>query len=157
MEYLTNGGFEYKFISNKFSILHKFQLPCFNRGIVSLYIKDSELLFGTIDITERKSVLKFTMKQKETLRKEKKDRAPQPRRQCDPTTLRLRDKSVCPTHRHHNMYLSRKYTIIQIIHVSGHKTQKTFMDYIKLSSEEIADEIAERTKKTPTYGESSEK
>ncbi|GEM_PF-5608654 len=29
-----------------------------------------------------------------------------------------------------------------MMHVSGHKTQKTFMDYIKLSSEEIADEIA---------------
>ncbi len=27
------------------------------------------------------------------------------------------------------------------MHVSGHKTQKTFMDYIKLSSDEIADEI----------------
>ena len=25
--------------------------------------------------------------------------------------------------------------------ISGHKTQKTFMDYSKLSSEEIADEI----------------
>ena len=46
-----------------------------------------------------------------------------------------------------NMYLSHKYTILQMMHVSGHKTQKTFMDYIKLSSEEIADEIAERTKK----------
>lgn len=40
-----------------------------------------------------------------------------------------------------NMYLSHKFTIIQMMHVSGHKTQKTFMDYIKLSSEEIADEI----------------
>lgn len=28
-----------------------------------------------------------------------------------------------------------------MMHVSGHKTQKTFMDYIKLSSEEIADEL----------------
>lgn len=27
------------------------------------------------------------------------------------------------------------------MHVSGHKTQKTFMDYIKLSSDEIADYI----------------
>lgn len=27
------------------------------------------------------------------------------------------------------------------MHVSGHKTPKTFMDYIKLSSDEIADEI----------------
>ncbi len=32
-------------------------------------------------------------------------------------------------------------------HVSGHKTQKTFMDYIKLSSEEIVDEIASMSKK----------
>lgn len=40
-----------------------------------------------------------------------------------------------------NMYLSHKYTILQMMHVSGHKTQKTFMDYIKLSSDEIADEI----------------
>ena len=38
-------------------------------------------------------------------------------------------------------YLSHKYTIVQMMHVSGHKTQKTFMDYIKLSSDEIADEI----------------
>jgi len=28
-----------------------------------------------------------------------------------------------------------------MMYVSGHKTQKTFMDYIKLSSNEIADEI----------------
>lgn len=28
-----------------------------------------------------------------------------------------------------------------MMYVSGHKTQKTFMDYIKLSSDEIADEI----------------
>lgn len=40
-----------------------------------------------------------------------------------------------------NMYLSHKYTMLQMMHVSGHKTQKTFTDYIKLSSDEIADEI----------------
>ncbi len=40
-----------------------------------------------------------------------------------------------------NMYLTHKFTIVQMMHVSGHKTQKTFMDYIKLSSDEIADEI----------------
>ena len=39
------------------------------------------------------------------------------------------------------MYLTHKYSIVQMMHVSGHKTQKTFMDYIKLSSDEIADEI----------------
>lgn len=40
-----------------------------------------------------------------------------------------------------SMYLSHKYDIVQMMHVSGHKTQKTLMDYIKLSSDEIADEI----------------
>ncbi len=40
-----------------------------------------------------------------------------------------------------NMYLTHKYTIVQMMHVSGHKTKKTFMDYIKLSSDEIANEI----------------
>ncbi len=34
-----------------------------------------------------------------------------------------------------------------MMHVCGHKPSKTFMDYIKLSSEDIADEIAARTKK----------
>jgi len=46
-----------------------------------------------------------------------------------------------------NMYLSHKYTILQMMHVSGYKTQKTFMDDIKLFSEEIADEIASMSKK----------
>lgn len=40
-----------------------------------------------------------------------------------------------------NMHLIHKYTIVQMIHISGQKKQKTFMDYIKLSSDEIADEI----------------
>ena len=40
-----------------------------------------------------------------------------------------------------NMYLSHKFTIVRIMHLSGHKTQKTFIDNIKLSSDEITDEI----------------
>ena len=33
-----------------------------------------------------------------------------------------------------NMFPGHKYTILQVMHVSGHKTQKTFMNYIRLSS-----------------------
>ena len=40
-----------------------------------------------------------------------------------------------------DMYLLYKYTIVQMMQVSGHKPQKTIVDYIKLSSDEIADEI----------------
>ena len=39
------------------------------------------------------------------------------------------------------MHLTQKYTILQVMYVSENKTQKTFMDYIKLSSDETADEI----------------
>ncbi|MCM1142347.1 MAG: hypothetical protein NC221_01685 [Duncaniella sp.] len=43
--------------------------------------------------------------------------------------------------------IAHKYNTLQMMSVSGHKTHKTFMDYIKLSSEEIADEIAALAKK----------
>ena len=36
-----------------------------------------------------------------------------------------------------NMYLSHKYTMLQMMHVSGYKTQKTFMEYLKLSSKRL--------------------
>ena len=36
-----------------------------------------------------------------------------------------------------NMYLSHNFTIVQMMHVSGHKTQKTFMVHIKLSSDDF--------------------
>ncbi|ASB37016.1 hypothetical protein C5O72_12285 [Muribaculum intestinale] len=90
---------------------------------------------------------KLTMKQKEALRKEKKEPETDlngnvivPRYECV-TSHTARRTGIT------NMYLSHKYTILQMMHVSGHKTQKTFMDYIKLSSEEIADEIAAMSKK----------
>ena len=42
-----------------------------------------------------------------------------------------------------NMYLSGKYTNIrQIMSISGHKKEETFMRYVRLSPDEKADEIA---------------
>lgn len=43
-----------------------------------------------------------------------------------------------------NMYLSGKLNIIQMMSISGHKTPKMFLDYIKLSNLDIADEIADK-------------
>ena len=90
---------------------------------------------------------KLTMKQKEAMRRDKIELETDlngnvivPRYDCV-TSHTARRTGIT------NMYLSHKYTILQMMHVCGHKTQKTFMDYIKLSSEEIADEIAEMTKK----------
>lgn len=43
-----------------------------------------------------------------------------------------------------NLYLTGKFDTVQMMSVSGHKDVKTFMDYIKLSKLELADEIAAR-------------
>ena len=84
---------------------------------------------------------KLTMKQKDAMRREKIEPETDlngnvivPRYDCV-TTHTARRSGIT------NMYLSHKFTIVQMMHVSGHKTQKTFLDYIKLSSDEIADEI----------------
>ena len=41
-----------------------------------------------------------------------------------------------------NMYLSGKYTVQQMMSVSGHKDQRTFLDYVKLSMDELAEVVA---------------
>ena len=42
-----------------------------------------------------------------------------------------------------NMYLSGKYTTRQMMSVSGHKKEETFMKYIRLSLDEKADDVAD--------------
>lgn len=42
------------------------------------------------------------------------------------------------------LYISGKFDIYQMMHISGHKEAKTFREYIKLSSEQMAEEIARR-------------
>ena len=91
---------------------------------------------------------KLTMKQKKqvddgkiTVERNSKGEVMMPRYNCV-TTHTARRSGIT------NMYLTHKYTILQMMHVSGHKTQKTFMDYIKLSSDEIADEIDAITNQT---------
>lgn len=41
-----------------------------------------------------------------------------------------------------NLYLTGLFDEVQMMSVSGHKDAKTFREYIKLSSEQIADAIA---------------
>lgn len=74
---------------------------------------------------------KLTMKQKDAMRRDKFKPETDlnvnvivPRYECV-TNHTARRTGIT------NMYLSHKYTLLQIMHVSGHKAQKTFMDYIK--------------------------
>lgn len=43
-----------------------------------------------------------------------------------------------------NLYLTGLYDSVQMMSISGHKDEKTFREYIKLSSDEIADAIAKK-------------
>lgn len=40
-----------------------------------------------------------------------------------------------------NLYLSKLFNNIQLMHVSGHKTERAFLEYIRLSGDEIAEDI----------------
>ncbi len=114
---------------------YEYNLPSVVDQILNRYIK--EILK---DLSE-KVPTKLTMKQKEkkkagelSVECNDKGEVMMPRYDCV-TTHTARRSGIT------NMYHSHKFTIVQMMHVSGHKTQKTFMDYIKLSSDEIADEI----------------
>lgn len=125
-----------------------YNIPKADEQLLNRFIKNIlKELSEKLPSLKEKVTTKLTMKQKAALKKENKEPEKDlngnvvvPRYECV-TSHTARRTGIT------NMYLSHRYTILQMMHVSGHKTQKTFMDYIKLSSEEIADEIAAMSKK----------
>ncbi|MBP3663554.1 MAG: phage integrase SAM-like domain-containing protein, partial [Tyzzerella sp.] len=121
---------------------YSYNLPSVVDVILNRYIKEIlKDLSETVPSLAVKVHTKLTMKQKKqevdgkiNVERNSKGEVMMPRYNCV-TTYTARRSGIT------NMYLTHKYTILQMMHVSGHKTQKTFMDYIKLSSDEIADEI----------------
>ena len=121
---------------------YDYNLPYVVDVILNRYIKEIlKELSGKVPDLARMVVTKLTQKQKKLVEDGKlvvehneKGEVIMPRYKCV-TTHTARRSGIT------NMYLTHKYSIVQMMHVSGHKTQKTFMDYIKLSSDEIADEI----------------
>ncbi len=121
---------------------YSYNLPSVVDVILNRYIKEIlKNLSDTVPSLAKMVTTKLTMKQKKleedgklVVERNDKGEVLMPRYNCV-TTHTARRSGIT------NMYLTHKYTILQMMHVSGHKTQKTFMDYIKLSSDEIADEI----------------
>lgn len=119
-----------------------YNLPSVVDVILNRYIKEIlKELSETVPSLAVKVRTKLTMKQRKQeddgriiVERNSKGEVMMPRYNCV-TTHTARRSGIT------NMYLTHKYTILQMMHVSGHKTQKTFMNYIKLSSDEIADEI----------------
>jgi len=121
---------------------YSYNLPSVVDVILNRYIKEIlKKLSENVPSLGKMVTTKLTMKQKKleedgklVVERNDKGEVIMPRYNCV-TTHTARRSGIT------NMYLTHKYTIVQMMHVSGHKTQKTFMDYIKLSSDEIADEI----------------
>lgn len=121
---------------------YNYKLPSVIDVIINRYIKEILTdLSATVTSLAIKIPTKLTMKQRNNVKQGKMDFEMNDKgealvtRAQSVTTHTARRSGIT------NMYLSHKFTIVQMMHVSGHKTQKTFMDYIKLSSDEIADEI----------------
>lgn len=111
---------------------YDYQIPSIDDQILNCYIKDILTeLSKTVPSLAKKVPTVLTMKQRA---KNAKGQYVITRANSVTTHTAWRN---CIT----NMYLNHKFTINQMIYVSGHKTQKVFMDYIKLSSEERDDEI----------------
>ena len=47
-----------------------------------------------------------------------------------------------------NLYLTGLFDTVQMMSISGHKNQRTFFDYIKLSSDEIDDRIMDKLRQS---------
>ena len=102
-----------------------YNIPKANEQVLNRYIKDIlKDLSEQLPSLKEKVPTKLTMKQKEALRKEKKEPETDlngnvivPRYDCV-TSHTARRTGIT------NMYPSHKYTILQMMHVSGHKNAK---------------------------------
>lgn len=121
---------------------YNYRIPKIVDQIINRYIKDILTeLSKTVPTLAKKVPTVLTMKQRKKMEDgeavyEKNSKGQYVVTRANSVTTHTARRSGIT-----NMYLSHKFSIVQMMHVSGHKTQKTFMDYIKLSSEEIADEI----------------
>lgn len=121
---------------------YKYKLPSIIDVIINRYIKGIlKDLSQTVPSLGKKVKTRLTMKQRAKVETgeleveyDANGNVILPRYACV-TTHTARRSGIT------NMYLTHRYTMLQMMHVSGHKTEKTFRDYIKLSSDEIADEI----------------
>jgi hypothetical protein len=119
-----------------------YNIPSVIDVLINRYIKEIlKELSESVPSLAVKIPAKLTMKQKKneelgklTVDRNTKGEVVMPRYACV-TSHTARRSGIT------DMYLLYKYTIVQMMQVSGHKPQKTIVDYIKLSSDEIADEI----------------
>lgn len=126
---------------------YSFNIPYVSDVILNRYIKlickDLSEKVPSLAKKER-TILTMKEKDKETAKKVEYER------DSDECVLKARYDLVCShTARRSaitNLYLTGKFDSHQLMSISGHKTEKAFQTYLCMSSEEIADRIAETLK-----------
>ncbi|WP_297820183.1 hypothetical protein, partial [uncultured Lactobacillus sp.] len=132
---------------------YDFNIPEISDVILNRYIKDIlKRLSEEVPSLQKTEITKLTMREREM---EERGDAEFMRNE-DGDVIKYRyDLVTSHTARRSgitNLYLTGLFDTVQMMSVSGHKDQRTFFDYIKLSSDEIADKIMEKLRQSENVG-----
>lgn len=126
-----------------------YDIPKVNDVILNRYIKQIlKELSSTVPSLARKERTLLTMKEREkekqglvSFERDNKENVIKPRYELVSSHTARRSGIT-------NLYLSGNFDTYQMMSISGHRDEKTFYEYIKLSSDEVADSIAQKKKNT---------
>jgi integrase len=132
---------------------YDFNIPEISDVILNRYIKDIlKRLSEEVPSLQKTEITKLTMREREM---EERGDAEFMRNE-DGDVIKYRyDLVTSHTARRSgitNLYLTGLFDTVQMMSISGHKDQRTFFDYIKLSSDEIADKIMEKLRQSENVG-----
>ena len=122
-----------------------YDIPKVNDVILNRYIKQIlKELSSTVPSLARKERTLLTMKEREkekqglvSFERDNKGNVIKPRYELVSSHTARRSGIT-------NLYLSGNFDTYQMMSISGHRDEKTFYEYIKLSSDEVADSIAKK-------------
>ena len=122
-----------------------YDIPKVNDVILNRYIKQIlKELYSTDTSLDRKELTLLTMKEREkekqglvSFERDNKENVIKPRYELVSSHTARRSGIT-------NLYLSGNFDTYQMMSISGHRDEKTFYEYIKLSSDEVADSIAKK-------------
>lgn len=122
-----------------------YDIPKVNDVILNRYIKQIlKELSSSVPSLARKERTLLTMKEREkekqglvSFERDNKENVIKPRYELVSSHTARRSGIT-------NLYLSGNFDTYQMMSISGHRDEKTFYEYIKLSSDEVADSIAKK-------------
>ena len=122
-----------------------YDIPKVNDVILNRYIKQIlKELSSTVPSLARKERTLLTMKEREkekqglvSFERDNKENVIKPRYELVSSHTARRSGIT-------NLYLSGNFDTYQMMSISGHRDEKTFYEYIKLSADEVADSIAKK-------------